>query len=350
MALGAAVGEAVLGRRIGRRAALYGAVLGTLPDLDVLIPLGDPVADFTEHRGFSHSLFVLTLASPVVALLIQRLPAMRRAALDFRSAWALAFGALITHPLLDAFTVYGTQLFWPLTSPPVSGSAIFIIDPLFTVPLLLGLLLTALAYRRASALAADPGTERSTADARAIRAARPNLVGLGVACAYLVWALVAKQLVATDVERALARRGLSDAPWLSTPGPFTTLLWRIVVMDGDRYLEGYTSLVDGSDAVAFTAWPTEPDLLDDLAEDWRVARLRWFTHGFHSVRRDADDVLLTDLRMGAEPSYIFSFRLGRLAPDGSVRPAVTEQRSQPFDLVRLRELLERVTTPPRAVP
>ena len=37
MALGAAVGEAVLGRKMGGRAMLWGAALGTLPDLDIII-------------------------------------------------------------------------------------------------------------------------------------------------------------------------------------------------------------------------------------------------------------------------------------------------------------------------
>ena len=57
--LGAALGEAVLGRQVGRKAMLYGAVCGTLPDLDVLLKFGDPVMDFTFHRSFSHSIFVL---------------------------------------------------------------------------------------------------------------------------------------------------------------------------------------------------------------------------------------------------------------------------------------------------
>ena len=61
--LGSAVGHAVLGRQAGRRAALWGAVCGTLPDLDVLVPLADPVAAFTYHRSASHSLIILTPVS-----------------------------------------------------------------------------------------------------------------------------------------------------------------------------------------------------------------------------------------------------------------------------------------------
>src|SRR5210317_1878261 len=114
--LGAAIGGAIAPAGQRRKALLAGAALGTLPDLDVLIDYGDAVENFTYHRGFSHSLFVL----PPVALLL----------------WLAFIGlALITHPMLDAHTAYGTQLLWPLDSPPVMWASLFIIDPLFTLPM-----------------------------------------------------------------------------------------------------------------------------------------------------------------------------------------------------------------------
>ena len=73
LALGAAVGEATAGRQAGRRALLWGAVCGTLPDLDVFIPLGDAVRDFTYHRSASHSLFVLAALTPLMVWLILKL-------------------------------------------------------------------------------------------------------------------------------------------------------------------------------------------------------------------------------------------------------------------------------------
>ena len=71
--LGAAVGEATLGRRVGHKAPLWGALLGTLPDLDVLYPFADPVSAFTWHRGPSHSIFVLAALTPLVVWLILKL-------------------------------------------------------------------------------------------------------------------------------------------------------------------------------------------------------------------------------------------------------------------------------------
>src|SRR5690606_4992466 len=137
--LGASLQGALLGRWQGRKALLYGALLGTLPDLDVVIDYGDAVANMTYHRGFSHSLLVLGILSVVLAWLVRRFrPHPDYSALRL---WFCIWLILTTHVLLDAFTTYGTQLFWPLTTPPVAISSIFIIDPLYTLPLLLAVLL-----------------------------------------------------------------------------------------------------------------------------------------------------------------------------------------------------------------
>jgi inner membrane protein len=116
------------GRRVGNRASLWGAVLGTLPDLDVLCPFADPVSAFTWHRGPSHSIFVLAALTPLVVWLILKL---HPGTAEHRRGWyqlvLLVFG---THVLLDCFTVYGTQALWPLPMPPMGWATIFIIDPL----------------------------------------------------------------------------------------------------------------------------------------------------------------------------------------------------------------------------
>jgi len=136
--LGAAVGEAVLGRKIGNKAALWGGLAATLPDLDVFVPLGDVVKDFTYHRSASHSLFVLAILTPLIVWLINKIhPASR----EFKGRWMLMiYLVFTTHVLLDSFTAYGTQIFWPVLTTPVSWSTIFIIDPLYTLPLLIGVI------------------------------------------------------------------------------------------------------------------------------------------------------------------------------------------------------------------
>ncbi len=134
--LGAAVGTAVLGRKAGLRAAVIGAACNTLPDLDVFIAQGDPVRDLTFHRAETHALFWLTLAAPAIAWLVARLN--RRVDASYREWLLLVWLSLMTHPLLDAFTVYGTQLWLPFSDYPVGIGSVFIIDPLVTVPMIAG--------------------------------------------------------------------------------------------------------------------------------------------------------------------------------------------------------------------
>jgi inner membrane protein len=320
--LGAAVGTAVLGRKAGPRAALWGAVCATLPDLDVLIPHGNPVRDFTLHRAESHSLFWLTVASPAIAWLIASIERRGRAA--FRDWLPLVWLALVTHPLLDAFTVYGTQLLLPFSDYPVGLGSIFIIDPLFTVPLIIGLV-AALRLRRH-----DPG-----------RAARWNAAGLVASTAYLGWTVAAQAHVEGVVNRTLAASPLAEGRMLVTPAPLNSLLWRVVVMEERGYREGHYSLLAGDGVVRLERHASDPQLLDGMRDDWIVRRLAWFTKGFYSVREAATDqrlaegsastvgqllgivqtasaagaaqgdrgrpVVVSDLRMGETPWLVFSF-------------------------------------------
>ena len=122
--LGGAVSYAILGKRLGRRAALYGVVLGTLPDLDVLIDFGGPIENMTHHRGFSHSFLVQAIVAPMLAWIIVR-PRLLNEGAFLR--WCLAiFLCFTTHSLADLFTVYGTQVLWPLSLHPFAHALLFL--------------------------------------------------------------------------------------------------------------------------------------------------------------------------------------------------------------------------------
>src|SRR5699024_5177561 len=123
--LGAPVGEAVLGKKIGNKAMLYGAVAGTIPDLDVFVDsVTDMVSALEIHRGFTHSILFSLLLAPVFGWLVSRYERHK----NVRDWSWLFFWCLLTHPLLDAFTTWGTQLFWPLDIR-VAFKTIFVIDP-----------------------------------------------------------------------------------------------------------------------------------------------------------------------------------------------------------------------------
>lgn len=284
-ALGATIAGACAPRGHRRKALLAGAALGTLPDLDVAIRYGDAVKDFTFHRGFSHSLFVLLPFTIALWALLRRWwSPVREAPLPWLAGISLA---LLTHPLIDAHTAYGTQLFWPLESPPVMWSTMFIIDPVFTLPLLTAVIVAAkwpLAARTTTVLVA----------------------GLSMSTAYLAWSWVGKIEVERHARAQLASLGLADAPLFSTPAPFNTLLWRVVALTDTGYLEGYDSLLVDEGPIRFTAYESDIQSLQAASDVWAVSRLRWFSQDFLKAEVRDQRLILTDLRMGAEPKYVFS--------------------------------------------
>jgi inner membrane protein len=302
IALGAAVGMATMGRRSAVwKAALWGAVAGTLPDLDVLIRHGNPVHDMVLHRAETHALFWLTLCSLPLAAAIARLHG--EGAL-WRRWWAAIWLALLTHPLLDAMTVYGTQLALPFSDHPFGLGSIFIIDPLFTLPLLLGAG-WALAHR---------GSPHGRA---------ANLVGLVLSTAYLGWGAVAQQQVEQIARQSLAAQGITADRLLVTPTAFNSLLWRVLVVTGDHYDEGFYSLLDTEPRLHFDRFERGTALGTALQGLDAVQRLSAFSKGFYKLQQVGERVRISDLRMGQEPSYFFSFEVAqRQSPPRALLPPV----------------------------
>jgi len=288
VALGASIGIACMGRRAPVwKAALAGAVCGTLPDLDVFIDHGDPVRNMTFHRTFTHSLFWLSLASLPIAAAAA---AISREWPVWRRWWLAVWAALIGHPLLDMMTVYGTQLLLPFSDYPVSVGSIFIIDPAYTTPLALGVL-AALLLRR--------------------HHWRYRLNGLALAwsAGYLAWGVAAQQWVLGIAERSLQAQGVEASSVLVTAGPLNTLLWRVIAMTPTGHAEAWYSLLDGERQMDFRRYRERPRTLDGvLSDSWSAHRIAWFSHGYYRLDEDPLGRLgITDLRLGMEDYYPFRF-------------------------------------------
>ncbi|MGJ4804018.1 metal-dependent hydrolase [Luteimonas sp. SDU82] len=330
--LGAAVAGAAVPAAHRRAAMLAGAALGTLPDLDsfpIALFTDDPVALMTLHRGASHSLFVLPLLGWAIWAFFRRRGG-RVAQAPRGWFWAIQL-ALFTHPLLDAFTVYGTQLLWPLPMPPVMWSSVFIIDPGYTLWLLVGV-----------AVAVFAGPKPA--------ARRALLAGLALSCGYLGWSLVAKGMVEREAERSLAALGMADAPRFTVPMPFNTLLWRVVAMTPEGFVEGEHSLVADSHPIAFRHHHSEVDALAAAGNIPAVVRLQWFNRGLMKAQVRDGYLVLSDLRMGAEPDYSFNFSVARRDGDGW-RAVPPEQLSWPWEAHRrLAQMWERIWVEPDSSP
>lgn len=309
--LGGAIAAAIAPAKYRRQALVAGAIINSLPDLDV-IPLAlfadDPIVNMTWHRSATHSLFVL----PVIAWLLWWALKPRWALVREhpRRAFWMILATLCAHPLIDACTVYGTQLWWPLPVPPTMWSSLFIIDPAFTLPLVIGCVL-AWCWRGQA------------------RAQRALTVALGLSLAYVAWSGVAKWRVEAIAADSLLALGLQDAPRVSVPMPFNTLLWRVVVMTPDGFLEGERSLVADTGPMHFRAYASDTAAFAAVADYPAVSALRGFTHGFLKAQVREDRVVLSDLRMGAEPDYSFRFAVAEADGTGW-RPMPVEQMQWPW--------------------
>jgi inner membrane protein len=283
--LGAAVAGAVAGKRTTPKVLAAGAILGTVPDLDVFISYGDPLQDMIQHRGFSHSLFVLFPFSLLLAFAWQQ---WKKSDWSFLQLWAVIAAALMTHPLLDSFTSYGTQLFWPLDVASVAISSIFIIDPLYTLPLLI-LVIASLMWRD--------------------KAAYLCRVSLVISSAYLMWTVAAQQIVTDRVLAEIQGTSREGAAILVTPTPLNSVLWRTVVITESSYWEGLTSLLDSSSEIEMIEHPK--GRWDQGINDSDYKQLEAFTRGFVSISRQQDQLKVTDLRLGMAGYHPFSFYLAQ---------------------------------------
>jgi inner membrane protein len=312
--LGAAVGEVTLGRKVGRKALGWGAVAGTLPDLDILAyPFLSPVGELYFHRGPTHALLFAPLVAPILGYLAWRLYVSRgspAAEAGWRGWATLFFWALFTHPLLDTLTVYGTQLFRPFSDLPAAVPALFIIDPAYTLPLAVAVI--------ACLTLSDRQPRRRVAWA-----------GLGLSTLYVAWALGVKAHVGGVVERNLAAQGIAAEGVQTAPAPLQTILWNVIVDVDDAFLVGTYGLLDADDRIDFRRIEQHAARFDPYRATEAGEALLWFSRGFFVMRPASGSVpdgpatplglVFNDIRFGRvdgyltddEAAYIFPFYLVR---------------------------------------
>lgn len=355
--LGAACGEAVLGKKMGNKALMWGAIAGTIPDLDVVMQffLSHEVYELIYHRGLSHSILFTVLGAPLLGWLAWK----RRAWLSM-AFWALLmifiggttlkspnvvtiglsvgmlalgswltwklffkekkplseaqlakepsfaqwswmfFWAILTHWFIDACTSYGTQIFEPFSSYRLSFNNIAIVDPLYTLPLLLSLLV--LLFIKKTKI-------------RQI----VNWTGLALSSGYMIFSFYAKSLANQVIVQNLKEQGIEYKEFISYPAIFTTLLWQTTVVTDSAYYFGVYSLMDKDKNIEFIKLPKNHELLDKYEGEDYVRVLKWFAQGYYNVTERKDGILqFNNLRFGLmgfgiidfDDPYIFKFKIG----------------------------------------
>ncbi len=373
--LGAAVGEATLGRKVGNRAMLWGGIAGTLPDLDVLANLvTDPMSALVYHRAFTHSFLFALLVAPILGLTVHRLyggqtlsgrvgnnavrgvaavlfflllatgsylmpvevfevPAItatittvffgivgvvtlynhfrrspsRNENASFAGWTLLFFLAVVTHPLLDCFTAYGTQFWQPVAADRIAWNTISVADPAYTLPFLILLIAAARRGR----------TEN--------RRRWLNYAGLAVSSAYLLFTVWNHANVRSIMAETVAERQLAVADFKVGPTILNNVLWSATgrTADNDFYVGQYSMLDKDRSFGPFVNVPGNHETVAPYFRDRDLRILRWFTQDYYAViPRDSGYLQVSDLRYGligddpTDPaSYIFSWKL-----DTSQRP------------------------------
>jgi inner membrane protein len=281
-ALGASVGHLCWGRQIGPKALLVGAVLGTVPDLDVLIyPFLDQVERLYWHRGESHSIFFILLGSLATAWLLRRY--RRTKFISFKRA---ALGALLiyaTHILIDLFTVYGTQVFAPFSRKGFGFGNMFIIDPLFTLPLLLGIIAAAM-------FSTNWGH-------------RVNKAGLAAVSLYTIWSFSIQAVAADNFRKSTAELNIPVVRQMTTAAPFTTFLWRHLIETPDGFLLAYWSVFDPpAKELTFHFLPRQAKVVEEVRHTRNFAAVEWFSQGWWCViHSDEGSAKIVDLRFTEIP-------------------------------------------------
>ncbi|MCB0706583.1 MAG: metal-dependent hydrolase [Saprospiraceae bacterium] len=394
LVLGAACGEAVLGKKVGNRALLWGAIGGTIPDLDVFANfVTDEITALAFHRSITHSLFFAFLAPLLLGWGVQRLyssglyrkqsykigmsvfwllflialingvPAamgnpfnlklfgwsfgivLFLGVLFWRFYWRgtssevnastkgwvlLFFFSIVTHPLLDCCTAYGTQLFRPFLDYRVAWNNISVVDPIYTTPFLISLLVL-LFLRRTSNL-------------RQVF----NWAAIGLSSAYMMLTFYNKVRVNNIFKESLAAKGIQYERYMTSPTILNNILWNGLAEGDSSYFYAMYSFYDPQkEFLDIQEVPKEHDKLAGHFEDRDIAILTWFTNDYYTLMEDSSGkLMLFDLRYGSmsghmdSPSdFVFRFDLETDAPEWK---AAQNSDGPPIDNVAFRKFWDRV--------
>ncbi|QOI98153.1 MAG: metal-dependent hydrolase [Flammeovirgaceae bacterium] len=279
LALGATLGEVMIGRRIGKKALVVGAAAQSLPDVDFLAAFWlSPSENLIAHRGFTHSFLFAGIVSLLLALLADRWH--RRQSVFFGTWWMFFALQLSVHLLIDGCNAYGVGWLEPFTLQRVSFNLLFVADPFFF-----------LGVGAASVLLVFFKSDHPYRF-------RLALIGLLVSLAYLLYAFTNKLRIEKIVAREIARNGYLADQHFTTPTPLNSWLWYAVVKDGEGFRIGYRSVFDQAPEIDWTYFPKNDSLLALVDDHEALQRLKRFSQGYYTISFQNDTLTFNDLRFG----------------------------------------------------
>ncbi len=272
--LGAAIGELVVGKEVGYKGALIGAAIATIPDLDVALYLVYDSYDMLSiHRGISHSILFCIVLSILLAILLKKIKLT--SSVRFSNLWILSFSALITHIILDTFTAYGTQLLLPFSNTRIGLDSINVVDPVYTIPLIIGLTLSLSGKKKNRDLY--------------------NKLGLIISTIYLCSTLFVKYYVHNHFVSELQDQAIEYNALLTMPVGIGSVHWYgVAKTDNGISMQKYSILKN--EPSTFTYFETNDDLLEGLDENL-VQKMKWFSKGFYTVSEVNDEIRFYNLQV-----------------------------------------------------
>lgn len=299
--LGAACGEAAMGKKIGNKALLFGAIGGTIPDLDVFVGpwlYNNQINAMLFHRGFMHSILFAIIGAFGFGWLFYKIynTSKRKGKTQLKNWIWLFFLSLFTHPILDAFTGYGTQLFAPFSNYRMAFDNISVVDIFYTTPFLF-CVIAVMFFKRS-----NPKRKLWLK------------AGFVISSAYMLLTIGNKLYVNSVFKTSLRQDGIAYSRFQTQPSLFTNFLWYGTAETKDAYYAAYFSNFDSQQRIVKWVKIIKQHQLIPKHND--IDTLKWFSNGYYNIYKseDSEDYIYTDLRYpfleeDNPKSSVFSFKI-----------------------------------------
>lgn len=261
---------------------LLGAVAQSVPDIDFLAAFWSSESEnLLAHRGFTHSILFVILATGPLAMLAER---WRRPHDISLKKWMLFFGTqMFIHLLLDGMNAYGVGWFEPFHHHRVSYNWIFVADPLYSF--WLGIAFVALLLLRS----------------KSAKRRWWITFGVGMSTIYLLYCGLNKWKIDREVKDIFRKQEISYNRYFTTPTPFNNFLWFVVAANDSGYHLGYRSVFDSKKEMEFRFLPKNDTAMTPWLDSTGKEDLRnlvRFSKGYYAIEYWGDTLVFNDLRFG----------------------------------------------------